>query len=656
MRFTRKEIFKRLRSLYEGAQDWLVQVYTAVVVHLNFILSAAAAPFKSLYSKVRNRTVNLYYWGRRKHLLHRRTREARDRLAEQMGAGTDASSHAEDKVQLAAENAADKAPLTSSQPASPSGDDPPMDVAEELMPALETVAEDVFSPEDYNTDPVGADMRASVNQKLTGGLEATDERENTDRLSVSSREVHDANLEDAGEVVPPPHRSDVKKTDLTVRGAWETNPNSADEIQEAARFPIVDNQITKIIEHLITSKPKITGPEDQAEIIRKWFEVDMEIGSNHKRGLNRFVDEIADQIIRYGSAALIKQRTRSQILDSYTDPVTGGSRAPVWGYALPDMSSLQVFIDTKGRPRKWRQHPHYYAGSHNVKSYRARDVFMARLPVRQSSMYFWTPSMVMPVIYAIEVLRDLHDTLESHTKNIVDIPSYVQVGDKDYIDGKSTSSMLEQVANSIRSASRGMMLVIPWYVNIDKVESEDYTEELVDVAEFWERIVRRGVGGSKLDDGEPDSANRSTADTIDEMGMRAAQAIVPEIQRAFRWLVIDKLFEHGYTPEDLGSHDEMVRLEFEDIDLAQQMAREGHVAFLFQNDLLKHSEARKRLDEDPDPNREDTYYSDIQMKLEKADSNKSETESRVRPNGEPKPKRKNDGRDMLPEDHPANDA
>jgi len=73
------------------------------------------------------------------------------------------------------------------------------------------------------------------------------------------------------------------------------------------------------------------------------------------------------------------------------------------------------------------------------------------------------------------------------------------------------------------------------------------------------------------------------------------------------------------------------------------MAREGHVAFLWQNDLLRHSEARKRLDEDPDTEREDVYYSDIQKKIKTAQSQMNENASRVQ---------QGDAADHLPDGHP----
>lgn len=648
-------VSRYIRALWQIVAEKTTVAWVGLQVWLSFALSAASERLGGLVPDVIRSAWQVL---RRKVWVQKRTEQAEKRLRKQMDGPSSAGNDtpASDRLDTAAAQAAQQAPLTVAAPPSPEGDEESFELDEHMLPQVETVP-DPFDNDTPVGQQIGSSARSDVEDTIDDTYEFADSTV-TETVTTTSREHDDAGMIQDAEIVPPPYRSDIKTEDLTVRGMWEGNPNTAEQIQEATRFPLVDNQIRKTVKHLTTSKPTITGPEEQADVLREWFQVEMEIGSNHKRGLNRFVEDLADQMLRYGSAALIKQRTRSKLLDSYKDPRTGGQRAPVWGYALPDMATMQVFIDRHGRPRKWRQAPEYYTGHHDVKEYQARDVFMTRLPMRQSAMYFWTPSLVMPVIYAIEVLRDLHDTIESHTKNIIDIPSYARVGDKNYIDGQATPSMIDRVAKSIRQASRGEMLIIPWYVEVEKIESEDYTEELLEVADFWERVVRRGVGGSKLDDGEPDTANRSTSDTLDEMGMRVAQALVPEIQRAFRWMAVDKLAEHGFTAEDFVS-DGMAGLEFEQINLAQQMAREGHVAFLFQSDILKHSEARQELDIDPDPERKDTYFSDIQAKIKNTESAKNETESQVRPNGNPKPKRKQDqtdGRDLLPDDHPASSS
>ena len=471
---------------------------------------------------------------------------------------------------------------------------------------------------------------------------------NTTQLTREGAHLLDAGGHVADEIVPPPQRSEVKHTDTKVRGNWEKNPNSEKLIQKATRFPIVDRQITRTIDHLTTSRPKISGPEEQVDIIRKWFEVDLEYASGFKKGLNRFIEDLADQIQRYGSACVIKQRTRSSIAQTYKDPITGGNRLPVQGYAIPDMSTMQAFIDKRGNPKKWRQDPHLFTEKAKAKEYLARDVFVPRLPSRNSAMYFWTPSIVMPVLYAVEVLRDLHDSIESHTNNVVDIPTYFQVGDKDHNNGQVTRTMLDTVSRRVSETPRGHMLFIPHFVEPHKFESQEYVEELTEAAAFWERIVRRGVGGTQLDDGEGGKANKATADVLDERGMRSAQALVPEIQRTARWLFIDKLLEKGIGIEEILSHEEMATIVFEDIDISKQMARESHVIFKWQNDAMSHGRMCRELGYIPDEERKDMYYSDIQKEVQKqVDRNKAETQAKVRPGGKPQPKRKNDSAESV---------
>lgn len=466
-------------------------------------------------------------------------------------------------------------------------------------------------------------------------------------INVDRGASHLADITDAGSVVAPPRRSRVEHPDKQVYGTWETNPNTHERIQEASQFPIVDRSITKTIEHLTTSNIRLQGKPEYTEIIRRWLEVDLEYSSNYRKSLSRQIGKMADQMLRFGSTAVFKQRSRSGQMDTYKDPMTGGNRLPLHSFAIPDMSTVETFIDRRGRPRKWRQFPHLKSNPAKMPTYLDRDVIIGRLPQRATPMYFWTPALAVPVLYAIEVLNDLHDTIEAHSQAIVDVPRYVQVGDKDFLDGVVKPKMLDQMSNTLYMTEQGKTLVVPWYVNAEKMESTSYTEDLIRTAGFWDQVVRHGVGGTALDSGEGEGSNRATADVLDEKDMRLAQALVPEIQLIFRGLFIDKLLEAGVKMEDIKSHRDMVSLEFEDIDLSAQQARESHAVFIFQNDGITHGEFRARIGEDPDPDKADMYYSDIQEEVELTKINaknkqKEETASRVRPGGKPKPKRKND--------------
>lgn len=459
-------------------------------------------------------------------------------------------------------------------------------------------------------------------------------------------------MADATPVMIKPRRSEIQKVDTQVGGFWETNPNTAEEVQLAIRTPIVYNQIREIIHHLITSRPSIQGPPELVEPIRRWFEIEIEHQTGFERGLDRFVADLAVQMLHYGSAALVKQRTSSDALDPVKDPLRGRTVAPVWSYAIPDMSTLEVFIDDFGRARKWRQSPNLFP-TDRVKTYGGRDVHVVKLPSQNSSLYFWTPSYVMPALYAITVLRELHGIMDGHTRAIIDLPHYVQVGHEAYQDGVVTASMVNKTKTTIDGAPRGTTPVVPWYVKFNAIEQNPYIGELIKAANFWETEVRRGVGGSMLQDGVGDSATRNTSDALVEKEMRVAQALVPEIQRAFRWLILDKLFElvPNFDPTKLKSWEEMPALVFEEIDMSQQIRRETHYVSLWNADGLKHGEFRKAIGRDVDTERQDLYFSDIKAELaaEQAEADndaamelekqKAKIKSQTTPGGSPRPKR-----------------
>jgi hypothetical protein len=88
-----------------------------------------------------------------------------------------------------------------------------------------------------------------------------------------------------------------------------------------------------------------------------------------------------------------------------------------------------------------------------------------------------------------------------------------------------------------------------------------------------------------------------------------------------------------FSLEDINGHDDLVSLEFEEIDLEKQMAREGHIVYIFQNDGMTHGEYRKALGRDPDPEIEDKYWSSIQREkkiaIKKAQKQRAEAQARA---------------------------
>lgn len=420
------------------------------------------------------------------------------------------------------------------------------------------------------------------------------------------------------ELITPPRRSEIAKTDTMIGGYWEENPNTSEEVQEAARQPIVDAQKRTIIEHLIQAKPTIQGPPDLVERARRWFEVELPLQSQFTRGLDQYINQSAVQLLNYGSAIVFKQRSLSRKLQPYTDPVTGSKRAPVWGFGIPDAATIECFLDDFGRPRKWRQNPTLRRDG-RAKEYPARDVHVLKLPTKNNSLYFWTPTFMISALYAINVLRELQKEIESHAKAVVDIRYYAKVGNKDWINGEVTPTMIRDTKRTIDGTPRGGTPVFPWTIDLEKLDVDEYLERLISAAEYWKNEVRLGIGGSQLTEGKGNSSNRNTAESLTDRDMRSAASLVPTLQRGFRWLMWSKLFEWSEAGEidfdwrDVTSYEDIPHLVFSEIDLAEQIRRETHALNLYQGDAINHGELREKIQMDVDTERADTYWSEIQM-------------------------------------------
>lgn len=455
-------------------------------------------------------------------------------------------------------------------------------------------------------------------------------------------------LELADTLILPPVRSETQKIDIEVRGWWEENPNADSLIQKAARVPIVHNQIRTIVEYLITSKPKIQGKQEYVDIVDKWFNLEIPLQTGYQKGMDRFVADVAKQMLYYGSCLVQKQRSRSEQVKKSLDPITGGEVDNLWGYNIPDMSTVEVFIDKQGIPRRWRQKL-YIDTILQKKEYVDRDVIVARIPTANSSLYFWTPSYVMPALYAVQVLQDLHEEIESHAKTILNYRYYIKVGDQNWNNGAVDRESLDVIKYGFDATAVTNAPVVPWYVNVEKLELDEYIDKLKTVAEFWEQEIRRGVGGSMLQDGVGDSATRNTSDALTEKEMRAAQALVPEIQRVFSWLVLDKLWEAGVKVDDIEKPEDLPSIVFEEIDRHQQIRRETHANTLWQNNVIKHGEMRNLIGRQIDPEMQDKYFTELEAEFAPeptstgmtGQAKRNQSASQTKPGGTPAPKRKN---------------
>ena len=511
---------------------------------------------------------------------------------------------------------------------------------------------DVIRVETYVADVTGAEERreehargvfarreaSSASEPVRRYLQRDDSKKKKDVVRVVREEEGLLQVEGASDAAPL-ERTELRRPTTRrvdeVRGYWDRHPMADGALLDIMQMPLVASQIRTLIKHLISAGAAVQGHDGAVRLVRRWFEVDLALTTGHERTLERFISELALQLLYYGTAVLVRRRQVSASLKPYED-MRGRRRAPVVDFAVPDMSTMEVFIGENGRPILWRQ----TVPGYDPITFQAEDVLVLRLPSQNSSMYFWTPSFVLPSLYALNVLRELYSIMERHTQALVDIPYYVTVGAEEYRGGEVTQRMIEEMRALIEKTPRGATLVLPWYSKINRVEVENYLDPLLKAADFWAQEVRRGVGGSDLTtDGRGNTTTRNTALQLVERDRLEARMLVPEIRRAFRWLTWAKLEEwaqrgmlkdYGIASakelfESVESSAELCDLVFTEIDLAEQIRRETHALNKWHSGVLRHGEVRRELGYDPDDRYRDLYFQEIQALL-KADASDGQAE------------------------------
>ncbi|RME26215.1 MAG: hypothetical protein D6800_06760 [Candidatus Zixiibacteriota bacterium] len=457
-----------------------------------------------------------------------------------------------------------------------------------------------------------------------------------DTETLLGNEVPAVFLSDKAAFIQPRLVSETT-SDGMYTGYWHRCPFQLSDLETAMQLPLVRKQINTILEHLLTSRPSIQGPPNLTELIRRWVEVDQELISLGTRNLVHFISRLTTQLLTEGTVVLVKQRYRGRKAKTYTDPVTGRNKFPLWSYLLPSIHTVEVLLSKNAVPLKWRMRPELVQNNTKPPVWSADDVLVLRLPTHLNPQSFWGIPYIYPAVYAANILRDLQEALDIHTRSLVSFRFMCLVGSKDYRDGEVTQKTLRRVRDDLEQSAPGTTLVLPWFVTPSRVEVENYIDDLRKAAEYWELEIRRAIGGSMLQDGIGDSATRNTSDALIEMEMRTAQAIVPILQHAFRWLVYDKLWELGVDPSSITSLKDIPGLYFEEIDMTEQIRRETHATLLWQSDGLTHGEYRRAIGQSEDVKRQDKYWSELRQ--DDGSAAAAAVSSQAAPNGQARPKR-----------------
>ena len=314
----------------------------------------------------------------------------------------------------------------------------------------------------------------------------------------------------------------------------------------------------------------------------------------------------ASSLIRTSNAFLIKVRdVKASGGGPRVDP-TGKRLLPVAGYFPAAPETMSVRLNKSGKIVKWKQE----IPGGEEKEFSPEDVIHFIIDKREGYI-FGVPSIV-PVIDDIRALRQMEEHVELLVYQHLFPLYHWQVGSDlhpaDIMeDGTREIDYARQQVENLPSEGS---IVTDHRQQINAIGAEGRALRADPYLEHFKRRVIAGLGISLVDLGEGDSANRATSQVMSRALVDSVKSFQDALEAQWNQHVVSELLLESTFSLDVLAGENMVYLQFAEIDIQNKIEQEEHNVELFKNNGLTYNEFRGTLGREPinipeDPNDQD---------------------------------------------------
>lgn len=399
------------------------------------------------------------------------------------------------------------------------------------------------------------------------------------------------------------------------RSTFEPAPYDFDRIMQAVDTDSYMRQAMNKYKELFWKEGwQITGENPEA-ISYLYQRIDF-IEMAMKRPFVDFLEEVSDQLFKFGNAFIVK--ARGDISEYFPEKLTAiNASQPIVGYYLIPTEQVRILRDRFNRPKAYQQatDPLTYSSTDKDPVWSAERVIHIAVD-KKTGRAFGTPflSNVLDDVVALRQMEEdiqnlVHRELFPLYKYTIGTPE--QPAEPDEIDRASAE------IENLRSEGG---LILPHRHNIEIVGAG---KEVLDASGYLEHFKERvsvGVGlaphhlGMSMNGG-----NRSVTDRLDVAlydKIKKYQKLFAEMVRLhmFNELLFEAGFDPVLTPSRPGESDRCF-FAFNEIDVDTQVKKETHVIQKFVNNIIGISEARIQLNLTPEVD-ESELFASMQAKLQ----------------------------------------
>ena len=323
---------------------------------------------------------------------------------------------------------------------------------------------------------------------------------------------------------------------------------------------------------------KLKGDNQEAiDYISRRFKI---MGFCTGKPMDILFQEVADDLVRYSNAFLIKSRIDS-IPGIKARPVL--SEKIVGGYFRVDPASIKIKRDKHGNVLKYEQ-----GKGENKKQFFPQDVIHIYCD-RDANNTFGTPRIIA-ALDDVRLLRKIEGNVVALIHRFA-MPLYQWKIGIPQVGFQGTDAEIRKAKREVESSSLDGLIITNEKTEIKSIGAEGNALNAQPYLTYFENRVfsALGVSASQMGRGatksDADSLEAQTHDTVKYI-QRVLSIFISEL------LISELLLEGGF---DIFDDKNCVTHEFEEISLETKIKKENHEILKWQSNVTGHEETRRRI-------------------------------------------------------------
>lgn len=338
----------------------------------------------------------------------------------------------------------------------------------------------------------------------------------------------------------------------------------------------------------------LKGEDERVSYLEKRFRM---MSFATQKPMDILFQEIADDLVKYSNAFLVKKRVDS-IIGINARPVL--SNKVVGGYFRVDPASVKIKRDKNGNILKYEQ-----GYGDNIREFFPRDVIHMYLD-KDANNAFGTPRIIA-ALEDVKLLRKIEGNVTALIYRF-SMPLYQWIVGLPEAGMQATEPEILKAQNEIERSTLDGIVVTNERTNIKTIGAEGSALNAEGYLKYFEERVfsalgvsasQMGRGGAKQDS---ESMEAQIHDTVKYI-QRIMSVFIQE------YILNELLLEGGYNP--ILNEEDIVTYEFEEISLETKVKKENHEMLKYQSNVTTFEETRRKMGMKDSVNDEARLYKEM---------------------------------------------